>query len=130
MPAIVGAGGRCALPVIVEERSPMVFRPWRPEVKLVPGVWNIPEPPLGEMVVPDIVVTPVVGFDAAGFRLGYGGGYFDRTLASLAERPLVIGVGYAQAALSTIYPLPHDVPLDAVVTEQGVRTTNASDGHE
>jgi 5,10-methenyltetrahydrofolate synthetase len=130
MPAIVGGGGGCALPVIVEKKAPMVFRPWRPEVKLIPGVWNIPEPPPGETVVPDVVVTPVVGFDAAGFRLGYGGGYFDRTLASLSERPLVIGVGYAQAALPTIYPLPHDVPLDAVVTERGVSTANVSDGHE
>jgi 5,10-methenyltetrahydrofolate synthetase len=130
LPAIVGAGGACALPVIVEKKAPMVFRPWRPEVKLAPGVWNIPEPPPRETVVPDVVVMPVVGFDAACFRLGYGGGYFDRTLASLAGRPLVIGIGYAHAALPTIYPLPHDMPLDTVVTEHGVRTPSASDGHK
>lgn len=122
--AIAEAGGRCALPVIVEKKAPMVFRAWEPEAKLVPGLWNIPEPPGDETVSPDVVVTPVVGFDKACFRLGYGGGYFDRTLASLAKRPFVIGVGFAHAALPTIYPLPHDVPLDAVVTENGVRPTN------
>ncbi len=120
MPSITEAGGQCALPVIVQKKAPMVFRPWEPGVKLIPGVWNIPEPPESVAVIPDVVVTPVVGFDDACFRLGYGGGYFDRTLASLAKRPFVIGVGFAYAALPTIYPLPHDVPLDAVVTERGV----------
>ena len=71
-------------------------------------------------MLPDIVVAPVVGFDSAGYRLGYGGGYFDRTLASLSNHPLTIGVGYNAAAVSTIYPLPHDVPMEAIVTEREI----------
>jgi 5,10-methenyltetrahydrofolate synthetase len=119
--AIRGAGGRCALPVVVEKKAPMVFRLWEPGAKLVPGIWNIPVPADGAPGAPDVVLAPVVGYDGACFRLGYGGGYFDRTLASrLKPRPLAIGVAYADAALPTIYPLPHDVPLDAIVTERGI----------
>ena len=121
------AGGRCALPVVAEKNSPMVFKVWEPGAKLVPGIWNIPVPSDGSPVVPDIVLAPVVGYDRACFRLGYGGGYFDRTLVSLTQWPLVVGVGYAEAALPTIYPLSHDVPLDVIVTELGiVGTDNAS----
>ena len=73
--------------------------------------------------MPDVAVVtsiaPVVGFDAAGYRLGYGGGYFDRTLAALAPGWRAFGVGYGLAALPTIHPLPHDVGLDAIVTPDG-----------
>jgi 5,10-methenyltetrahydrofolate synthetase len=117
---VLDAGGHCALPVVVEKKAPMVFRVWEPGTKLVSGVWNIPVPAGGKTVVPDIVIAPVVGHDPACFRLGYGGGYFDRTLASFTRSPLAIGVGYAQSALPTIYPLPHDVPLDLIVTECGI----------
>ncbi|MFH3639582.1 5-formyltetrahydrofolate cyclo-ligase, partial [Acinetobacter baumannii] len=61
-----------------------------------------------------------VGFDPACYRLGYGGGFFDRTLAAMPRRPRIFGVGYAIAAISTIYPQPHDVPMDRVVTEDGI----------
>jgi 5,10-methenyltetrahydrofolate synthetase len=67
---------------------------------------------------PDVVVAPVVGFDRAGYRLSYGGGFFDRRLASFPHRPFAIGVGYDAAAIRTIYPLPHDVPMEAIVTER------------
>jgi 5,10-methenyltetrahydrofolate synthetase len=66
-----------------------------------------------------VVVAPVVAFDRACYRLGYGGGYFDRTLATMAAKPRVFGVGYALAAVATIYPQPHDIPLDAIVTQTG-----------
>ena len=62
---------------------------------------------------------PLVGFDAQGYRLGYGGGYFDRTLAALARKPLTIGVGFEFARLPTIRPQPHDIPMDFIVTEAG-----------
>jgi 5-formyltetrahydrofolate cyclo-ligase len=62
-----------------------------------------------------------VGFDAANFRLGYGGGFFDRTLASLSPRPYAIGIGYELGRLATLRPLPHDLPMDAIVTEAGVQ---------
>ncbi|MGH6865423.1 MAG: 5-formyltetrahydrofolate cyclo-ligase [Methyloceanibacter sp.] len=118
--AIRAGGAACALPVVVEKQAPMVFRLWEPGMNLVPGIWNIPAPPDGSPVTPDVVVAPVVGYDRACFRLGYGGGYFDRTLVRLRNRPLAVGVGYAQSELPTIYPFPHDIPLDGVVTERGV----------
>jgi 5,10-methenyltetrahydrofolate synthetase len=113
-------GGRCALPVVVEKNTPLVFRAWKNGDKLVRGVWNILMPADGPAIVPDIVIAPVVGHDADGYRLGYGGGFFDRTLAAMSPRPIIIGAGYADAALSTIHPLPHDIPMTAIVTERGI----------
>jgi 5,10-methenyltetrahydrofolate synthetase len=83
------------------------------------GIWNIPVPAKGDEVIPTVTIAPLVGFDAACFRLGYGGGYFDRTLASLESRPTVIGVGYAFAAIATIRPQRHDIPMDWIVTGDG-----------
>jgi 5-formyltetrahydrofolate cyclo-ligase len=68
-------------------------------------------------VVPDVVLAPVVGFDPESYRLGYGGGFFDRTLAALAKKPFVIGLGYSLQAIPTIYPQPHDIGMDRIVTE-------------
>lgn len=121
MKSIVARGGRTALPVVLARGKPLFFRVWAPGDPTEPGVWGIPVPTeRAEVVLPDVVIAPVVGFDPACFRLGYGGGFFDRTLASLARRPRVFGVGYAQAAIRTIYPQPHDIPMDAIVTEHGV----------
>ena len=110
-------GTRLALPVVVEKNRPLVFRPWTPEAKMVPGIWNIPVPAEGPAVEPDALLVPLVGFDGDGYRLGYGGGYYDRTLASLRRRPLTIGIGFELAELPTIHPQPHDIPMDAIVTE-------------
>jgi 5,10-methenyltetrahydrofolate synthetase len=110
-------GARCALPVVVEKARPLAFRLWRPGDRLEPGIWSIPVPAEGAVVVPDVVIAPVVGFDRDCFRLGHGGGYFDRTLAALSPRPLAVGVGYAMAEIATIYPLSHDIPMAAIVTE-------------
>lgn len=127
--AIVAGGGRCALPVVVAKGQPLVFRAWAPGEKLVPGVWKIPVPvETAEVVLPDVVIAPVIGFDASCYRLGYGGGFFDRTLAATgaamgataAGRPRVLGVGYALAAMPTIYPQWHDIPMDLMITEAGV----------
>ncbi|ODR97452.1 hypothetical protein AUC71_04130 [Methyloceanibacter marginalis] len=110
-------GARGALPVIVEKNTALRFRLWRASDPLEKGIWNIPHPASGAEVDPDIVIVPLVGFDCAGYRLGYGGGYFDRTLAVAPNRPRIIGVGYAQSRLETIHPQPHDVPMDVIVTE-------------
>lgn len=118
-------GGRTALPVVVEKAKPLVFRAYAPGDRLERGVWNIPQPATDEHVVPDIVLSPVVGFDPASYRLGYGGGFFDRTLAAAPRRPLVIGVGYDIQAISTIYPQSHDIPMDMVVTETGMQSRRA-----
>lgn len=96
----------------------MRFRPWTPRAKLEPGIWNIPVPATREEVVPVLLLAPVVGF-ADGYRLGYGGGYFDRTLAKLGAGHRAIGVGYELAQLATIHPQPHDIRLSRIVTEAG-----------
>jgi 5-formyltetrahydrofolate cyclo-ligase len=72
----------------------------------------------GDAVLPDVLLAPLVGFDAGGYRLGYGGGYYDRTLAALPERPLVVGVGFETSGMETIHPQPHDIPMDLIVTER------------
>ena len=68
-------------------------------------------------MLPDIVISPIVGIDPANYRLGYGGGFFDRTLAAMTFKPLVIGVGYELQRLATLYPHPHDIPTDRIVTD-------------
>lgn len=115
------AGVELALPIVETKAAPMIFRRWQPDVKLVRGDWGIPvPPPQAEIVQPDAVLAPCLGWDSAGFRLGWGGGYFDRTLAQLSPRPLSIGIALGAAQIPTIYPQPHDIPLDLFVTESGV----------
>jgi 5-formyltetrahydrofolate cyclo-ligase len=116
MRAMRDQGARIALPVAVALRQPLVFREWRPEGPLARGLWNIPYPADGIEVIPTVMLVPLVGFDAGCYRLGYGGGFFDRTLAGLAEKPLVIGLGYPAALIQTIFPQPHDIPMDWIVT--------------
>lgn len=116
---LVAAGAEAALPVVVTKNAPVEFWRWRPGMRLTPGFWDIPVPPEREVLHPDALIVPLVGFDDAGYRLGYGGGYYDRTLASLTAEPLCIGVGYAFARLPTIHPRPHDIPMDAIATEAG-----------
>ncbi|SRR5258706_248733 len=113
-------GAKTAMPVVVAPRTPLIFREWHPGVKLADGPLGIPYPVDSDEVQPDNVLLPMVGWDGDGYRLGYGGGFFDRTLASIARRPRVIGVTYEQAYLKTIRPQPHDIPVDFVVTERGV----------
>jgi 5,10-methenyltetrahydrofolate synthetase len=113
-------GAVTALPVVVAPKSPLVFREWHPGVRLESGVLGIPYPADSREVTPDNVVVPLVGFDDAGYRLGYGGGYFDRTLAALEHKPVVIGVAYEGAHLDTIHPQPHDIPMDWIATERGI----------
>jgi 5-formyltetrahydrofolate cyclo-ligase len=113
-------GARLALPIVVEKGHPLQFRTWSPGDRMTRGVWNIPIPVEGEAVDPDVLIAPLVGFDPARYRLGYGGGFYDRTIASRPTKPLIIGVGFALARLATIYPQAHDVPMDIIVTEDGV----------
>ena len=118
---LIARGARVALPVVVTPAAPLVFRPWTPNCQMVQGFWKIPVPADGPEIVPDIVLAPLVGWDDAGYRLGYGGSYFDRTPAAFTVRPLVIGVGLAAARIPTIFPQPHDIAMDSIVTEAGVQ---------
>jgi 5,10-methenyltetrahydrofolate synthetase len=118
-------GARTALPVVLAKQAPLEFREWEPGVATVPGVFGLPAPQ-SPAVVPDVLLMPPVGFDAMGFRLGYGGGYFDRTLASLSPQPLKIGLARATSRIETIHPQPHDIPMDFVITEAGIYEASAA----
>ena len=119
MRAFVAQGGRAALPVVAAKGEPLVFRAWTPSCRMTHGVWKIPIPAQGPDVVPDVVVAPLVGHDPKCYRLGYGGGFFDRTLAAFADKPLAIGVGDGSGAIASIYPQEHDIPMDVILTEAG-----------
>jgi 5-formyltetrahydrofolate cyclo-ligase len=114
------AGARLALPVVVGKKEPLVFRDWVPGAPLVNGVWDIPVPASGDDVWPDVLLVPALGWDRACYRLGYGGGFYDRTLAPIERRPRTVGVSHAALALRSVFPQAHDVALDCVVTEAGV----------
>ncbi|MCB1457632.1 MAG: 5-formyltetrahydrofolate cyclo-ligase, partial [Nitratireductor sp.] len=117
------AGITVALPLVETRAAPLTFRRWTPETRMVRGDWNIPVPPPDAPVVrPDIALAPLVGWTADGYRLGYGGGYFDRTLAALSPKPFVVGIGINAAQIKTIYPQPHDIPLDLILTETGLHS--------
>ena len=116
MRARVEKGSRMALPVATALGQPLTFREWRPDARLARGLWNIPFPADGAELSPDVVLAPLVGFDGGCFRLGYGGGFFDRTLAVLRPRPRAVGIGYARTAIATIFPQAHDIPMDWIVT--------------
>jgi 5-formyltetrahydrofolate cyclo-ligase len=118
--SLTEAGLTCALPVVVEKGAALRFRAWRPGCAMEKGFWNIPVPAGATPVTPGLLLAPVVGFDAANYRLGYGGGYFDRTLEQMRALGLphhVIGIGYAMNRLQTIQPLAHDIALDTVITD-------------
>lgn len=115
-----GHGVIAALPEVVAKGSPLRFRKWWPGAPMAPGVYDIPVPIDTEVLLPDAALVPMNGFDEHGYRIGYGGGYFDRTLAALSPRPLAIGVSYELLRLETIFPQPHDIPMDFVVTEAAV----------
>ena len=118
---LIAEGSAVALPAVIDKKGPLEYRAWRPGERLVDGVWNIPIPESRRTVVPQAVLAPLVGFDRDCYRLGYGGGYFDRTLAALKPRPWAIGVGFELSQLETIYPQDFDIPMDLVVTEASVR---------
>jgi 5-formyltetrahydrofolate cyclo-ligase len=117
---LIGRGWRIAMPVAVAAAAPMVFRRWTPDTPMALDRHGIPVPAAADELAPAIVLLPLVAFDPQGFRLGYGGGYFDRTLAALVPRPLAIGVGFELGRVADIRPQAHDIPLNATVTEAGI----------
>lgn len=117
---LLARGGRVALPVVVRPGEPLAFREWWAGQPLAPDRYGIPTPTDGDFLLPQVLLLPVNAFDAAGYRIGYGGGYFDRSLATLTPRPLALGVGFDFQRVATTRPQAHDLPLAAVVTESGV----------
>lgn len=111
------------LPVVTAPRTAMSFRRWTPGAAMADDAYGIAIPAHDERLHPDCLVLPLVAFDQAGHRLGYGAGYFDRTIAALAaagQRPSLIGLGFERLRCATIHPQPHDAPLDWLITEAGV----------
>lgn len=122
---VAAAGCACALPAVVGRDRPLVFRAWAPGDGLEPGGFGTSVPPASRAAVaPDLLLVPLLAFDARGFRLGYGGGYYDRTIAALraAGRPVrAVGIAFASQEVETVPVESFDQPLDAVATEDGYR---------
>ena len=114
------SGAIAALPEVAGKGQPLQFRKWWPGAPMRAGVYDIPVPDGTELVLPDLAIVPMNGFDRGGYRLGYGGGFFDRTLAAYERRVIAVGVSYEALRLDTIFPQSHDIPMDFVVTEAGV----------
>jgi 5-formyltetrahydrofolate cyclo-ligase len=117
---------RTALPAVIERRGRLEYRIWEGDTEMTDGIYDIPVPKERRLVSPAIVVVPLLGFDDENYRLGYGGGYFDRTLAAATPRPLAIGVGFEAARLETSFPRSHDIAMDIVVTEARLQRRDAS----
>ncbi len=109
-----------ALPVVVAPRRAMVFRQWSPGCAMVEDRYGIPRPVEGTVLHPGAVLIPVNAFDQRGYRIGYGGGYFDRTLAALHPAPLGIGIGYRHAQVNDALPEAHDLPMAWIVTDAAI----------
>lgn len=121
-------GARAALPVVVAKAAPLQFREWTPDTPMTRGVFDLPIPDITQTVTPQAFLIPPIGFDARGYRLGYGGGYFDRTLAGFgARQPLKVGVAYEMSRIETIRPQAWDIPMSCIVTESGVREVPPAD---
>lgn len=125
-PAMAGATRRLrlALPVIAGQGLPLIFREWWPGAAMAPGPFGVAVPAAGDMLVPEVLVVPMLAFDARGYRLGYGGGFYDRTLAGLragGRRVRAIGFAYAAQRVTDLPVDATDAPLDAVASESGLQ---------
>jgi len=111
---------RIGLPVVDKVHQTLKFHAWFPGCPMEEDAYGIPKPKDTEVVVPTLLFVPCVGYSPGGFRLGYGGGFYDRTLAKLQPPPYTVGLGFAQGFLPDLEPEAHDVPLDALLNELGV----------
>ena len=111
---------RIGLPVIDRETRQLDFHVWYPGCPMEEDAYGIPKPKDTERFAPELLLVPCVGFGPGGLRLGYGGGFYDRTLAALDPPPVTVGVGYAHGFVPWLEAEPHDVPLDVILTEDGV----------
>ncbi len=129
--ALAAAGHRLCLPVVVGKDGPLLFRAYAPGDVLESGIWGIPQPSaVAPVVEPSTLLVPLLAFDRMGHRLGYGGGYYDRTLPLLRQRLPVraIGLGYAAQEVPAVPVGPRDAPLDLIVTESATIRPGESRG--
>ncbi len=113
-------GATLALPEVINKYEPLCFREWWPGAPMKNGAYGIPIPDDTPIITIDAAIVPMVGFDQEGYRLGYGSGYFDRTLATYQQQPLTIGIAFEIQRLDNVHPQPHDIAMHYVVTEAGV----------
>ena len=114
---------RAALPVVGDKGAPMTFHIWTPDCVMAFDRYGIPYPAAGDAVTPELLLIPCNGFDARGYRLGYGAGHYDRTLAALKPAPRTLGIAIEDGRIDDLGPQPHDIPMDWIVTEAGVFRT-------
>jgi 5-formyltetrahydrofolate cyclo-ligase len=122
---LAGEGWTTALPIVIANGEPLIFRRWYPGQPTMPGMWDIPQPTEDSpLIEPDVLLVPMLAFDRKGYRLGYGGGFYDRTLALLRAKKSVtaIGVAYAGQEVDSVPRDAHDQPLDFIMTEKEVIT--------
>jgi 5-formyltetrahydrofolate cyclo-ligase len=111
---------RIGLPVINKIDRTLSFYTWYPGCPMEEDAYGIPKPKDTELIQPTLLFVPCVGYGPGGYRLGYGGGFYDRTLVQLQPRPFTVGLGYTHGFLPDLEPEPHDVPLDAILNDNGV----------
>ena len=111
---------RIGLPVIDKQTKTLTFHAWYPGCPMEKDAYNIPKPKDTEVVVPTLLFVPCVGYGPGGYRLGYGGGFYDRTLAQLQPKPHTVGLGFTQGFVADLEPESHDMPLDAILNDNGV----------
>ena len=108
------------LPVIDRDTRQLDFHVWYPGCPMEPDAYDIPKPEGTDRFEPRLLLVSCIGFGPEGLRLGYGGGFFERTLAAMHPRPCLVGIGYAHGFVPLLRREPRDVPLDAMLTEEGV----------
>ena len=116
-------GKNTCLPIVIDKNSPLIFKAWRPGKDMVAGRYGIPVPDNDQIVTPDLVICPLLAYDDKGMRLGYGGGFYDRTIRHLRRNKPTRYMGLAFSEQKSYHDLPseeHDVPLDAILTESGI----------
>jgi 5-formyltetrahydrofolate cyclo-ligase len=127
---LFSAGHRIGLPVVVREGQPLAFREWRPGMALVRARFNVDVPPAeAPEVTPSVLLVPLLAFDRLGFRVGYGGGFYDRTLAAMRERRrevLSVGIAYAAQQVAQVPRGPYDQALDWIATERWARKVDSA----
>lgn len=111
---------KIGLPVVDKVHKTMMFHTWYPGCPMEDDAYGIPKPKDTEVIVPSLLFVACVGYAAGGYRLGYGGGFYDRMLAGLSPRPFTVGLGFGSDFLPDFEPEPHDLPMDAILNDYGV----------